>query len=143
MVLVAPCYRNHKTRRYFGPPKPRPKLACPPLNRDLLDDARTLYDIDNLIASAMTARVAIERELTILALSRPDFGEYWRGIYDTANWLQAQGVIRKKTHGVVIRACETGNAAAHGGVVGRYEVQQMFVAVLALRGAVARKVGAA
>lgn len=141
MFIVAPCYKAPK-KKFFGPCM-RPKLVCPRLDRDLLDEARALFHSDNLLASAMVARVAMERELTTLAMSRPDFGVYWRGIYDTANWLHKHGLLRKKTHGVVMRAAETGNAAAHGGGVEKYDVQQMFVAVDALRATVKRKVVAA
>jgi hypothetical protein len=113
------------------------------LDRDLLEEARTLYKLHHLTASAMTCRCAIEREVTKLAMSRKDFGDHWIGLAATADWLRANLVIRQKTHAVVIRAAEIGNAAAHSGIVSREDVQQMFVAVDCLRHTVRRKVGKA
>jgi hypothetical protein len=118
-------------------------LACPPIGSDLLEDARKLYAGDHLIAAAMTARVEMERQLTTLAMGRPAFGEYWRGIFDTTHWLHKNAILRKKTCELVLRASETGNAAAHGKPIDRYAVQEMFVAVEALRHTVRRKGGAA
>ena len=62
----------------------------------------------------MTARVEIERLLTTLAMGRPDFGPYWRGIHDTAHWLRKYHVIRLRTLEAVMAANDIGNGAAHG-----------------------------
>lgn len=142
MFVVAPCYRQPKVRR-FGQRRPRPKLACPPIEGDLLKYAHALYDSGNLLAAAMTARVELERQLTTLALKHPKFGVYWQGINVTADWLFAHHVLRANTHASAIDAAEIGNRAAHGMPVTKTEVARMFNAVTSLRHTVRRKGGAA
>jgi hypothetical protein len=136
LVICAPTYPKPKKSKSY-----RPRLACPPMDRDLLEEARTLYKLHHLTAAAMTCRCAIEREVTKLAMSREDFGDYWIGLAATADWLRLNLVIRQRTHAAVIRAAEIGNTAAHSGTVSREDVQQMFVAVDCLRHTVRRKVG--
>lgn len=140
MFVVAPCYRQPKVRR-FGNRRPRPKLVCPPIEGDLLKDAHTLFKSGNLLASAMTARVELERLLTTLALKQPKFGEYWQGINVTADWLHAHQVIRAKTHRATIEAADIGNRAAHGMPVTKDEVCRMFNACDSLRHTVRREGG--
>jgi len=138
MVLVAPCYKPPKKA-----PRPWPKLACPPIDNDLLVDARALYESGNLVAAAMTARVEVERQLTTLALNYPKFGHGWMGINRTAEWLFNHRILRSNTYESVIEAADVGNRAAHGQPVGKDEVLRMFGAVDSLRCTVLRKVGAA
>jgi hypothetical protein len=137
MFVVAPVYRPNKRR------KPRPKLCCPPVSGDLLEDARDLYAHNNVVAAAMTARVELERQLTKLALLSPAFGEDWRGVHETAHWLNKHGMLRKATLHSVKKANSIGNCAAHGKPVTKAEVQEMFAAIESLRQAVVRKGGAA
>jgi hypothetical protein len=136
LIVCAPTYRRR-------PKKYKPlALACPAINSDLLADARKLLDNGHPTAAAMTARVEIERLLTTLAMSRKDFGPYWRGIWDTAHWLRTKDVIRQRALESVLTANDTGNAAAHGKAVTAFDVGLMFGAVESLRAAVVRKVGA-
>lgn len=93
------------------------------------------------LAAAMTARVELERQLTTLALKQPKFGEYWKGINLTADWLFARQVIRTNTHASAIDAADIGNRAAHGMPVTKTEVARMFNAVTPLRHTVRRKGG--
>ena len=140
MFIVAPCYKAPR-RRLIGKLRVRPKLACPPLDCDLLEDAHALYDNGNILAAAMMCRVAMERELTTLVLKYPKFGEYWQGINTTADWLFAQKIMRANTHASVTEAADVGNRAAHGLPVAKDEVLRMFNAVDSLRHTVRRKVG--
>ncbi len=142
MVLVAPCYKAPK-RRLFGKARTWPKLACPPMDSDPLKEAHALYDSGNILAAAMMCRVAMERELTTLAMKHPGFGEYWQGINCTADWLHARHILRKNTYESTIEAADVGNRAAHGQPVGKDEVVRMFNAVDSLRHTVRRKGGAA
>ena len=137
LIVCAPTYKR-KPKKY----KPL-ALACPTIKSDLLADARTLLASGHPTAAAMTARVEIERLLTTLAMSRKDFGPYWRGVHETAAWLRVKLVIRTRTHDSVIAANVTGNAAAHGMAVSGFDVGLMFNAIESLRVAVVRKVGAA
>jgi len=137
MFVVAPVYRPRKRQ------KPRPKLCCPPVSGDLLKDARELYAHNNIVAAAMTARVELERQLTILALLSPAFGEDWRGVHETAHWLNKHGMLRKTALLLVKKANSVGNCAAHGNPVTKADVQEMFVAIESLRQTVLRKGGAA
>ena len=140
LFIVAPCYQAPK-RRLFGKPRPRPKLACPPIEGDLIKDAHALYDSGNILAAAMMCRVAMERELTTLALKFPKFGEHWQGINFTADWLLAHRIMRARTHASVVEAADVGNRAAHGHPVAKDEVVRMFNAVDALKHTVRRKCG--
>ena len=63
------------------------EAACPPIDSDLLVDAREPYKSGNIVAASMTARVEVERQLTKLALSYPKFGDGCIGINRTAEWL--------------------------------------------------------
>ena len=134
MFVVAPCYRPPKKSKA----KQWPRLEVPPIDGDLLVDARALYDGGNLIAAAMTARVELERQLTTLALRHPKFGTNWIGIRGTACWLLSRRVIRTNTYEGVMLAADVGNHAAHGSPVSKTEVLEMFGAVESLRFTVAR-----
>lgn len=140
MVLVAPCYKAPK-KRLIGKLRPQPKLACPPIADDLLQQARDLYDGGNFVAAAMTARVEIERQLTKLAMNVPSFGEYWQGIATTASWLYKRRFLRKNTFRLTMEATDIGNRAAHGHPVSKEEVMRMFNSVDSLRHTVRRKCG--
>lgn len=142
LFVVAPCYRPPKARK-LGKPRPRPKLACPPIEGDLLVDARALYQSGNIIAAAMTCRVELERQLTTLALKHPKFGDSWMGISTTADWLRRRKILRENTYEAVMEAGDVGNRAAHGTPVTKTEVMHMFGAVESLRSTVLREGGAA
>src|SRR5687768_12044042 len=133
LIVCAPTYRRRPKKH-----KPVP-LQCPTVKGDLLADAKTLLANGHPTAAAMTARVEIERLLTVLAMSRPDFGPYWRGIHDTAHWLRTKHVIRKRTLEAIEAACATGNDAAHCIAVTGDRVFTMFGVVDSLRSAVDRK----
>ncbi|BBO32107.1 hypothetical protein PLANPX_1719 [Lacipirellula parvula] len=138
MFIVAPCYKPPKKKS-----KAWPKLECPPIDGDLLVDARALYDGGNLVAAAMTARVEIERQLTTLALKYPKFGSGWQGIGRTAVWLFDRRILRSNTFDSVMAAADVGNRAAHGQLVTKTEVLNMLGAVESLRYTVRRKGGVA
>jgi hypothetical protein len=141
MFIVAPCYRPPKAHK-LGQARPRPKLACPPIEGDLLIDARALYHSGNIIAAAMTCRVELERQLTTLALKHPKFGDAWMGISTTADWLRRRKILRENTYEAVMGAADVGNRAAHGTPVTKTEVMHMFGAVESLRSTVLREGGA-
>ncbi len=130
LVFVLPTYR--RTRRRL------PRLACPPLDRDLLADAAQLLAAGHPTAAAMTARVEIERLLTRLAMDCPEFKSCWYGIEYTADLLRKRRKLRQRTHRRVLAAGATGNAAAHGRPVTLEAVNEMFGAIDALRAAVER-----
>ena len=132
LVLVAPTYRKRRHARKRLP------LACPPINTDLLKDARSLYASGHHVAAAMTARVEIERQLTLLAMTRPDFGNEWRGVTETAGYLGKKRVLRTRVYKAVIAANATGNLAAHGKGALPQDVLNMFGVIDGLRSAVAR-----
>jgi hypothetical protein len=140
LILIAPCYRPNRKRKR---PRPRPRLECPPVSGDLLLDARELLESGNIVAAAMAARVEIERQLTTLALMRPDFGSEWLGIWSTAVWLKTHHMIKRRTLEHVLEANAVGNCAAHGKAVTKEEVSRMFSCIDSLRATVTRKGGAA
>ncbi|WP_428304824.1 hypothetical protein [Lacipirellula sp.] len=120
--------------------KPAPKLHRHPFRKDdLLEDSQKLRDTGHTTAAAMTARVEIERLLTVLALTRDDFGDEWRGIQRTASWLNDQNVIRNKTYKIVLEAAAVGNIAAHGGEVVATSLDTMYGAISSLRHTLRRK----
>ena len=137
MFVVAPCYRpvrKSKARKW-------PQLALPPIDGDLLADARALLDNGNLVAAAMTARVELERQLTTIALKHPKFGTNWLGIRLTADWLYSRHAIRTNTYRGVMLAADVGNRAAHGHAVTQAEVLSMLGAIESLRATLVRARG--
>lgn len=96
MLLVAPCYLAPK-KRLFGKTRSYLKLACPPIDSDLSEEARALFAGGTLMAAAMTACVEIERQLTKLAMNYPSFGGHWQGIATTAAWLHKPRFLRSNT----------------------------------------------
>jgi hypothetical protein len=136
LIVCAPTYRRRPKKH-----KPLP-LMRPTVKGDLLADAKKLLANGHPTAAAMTARVEIERLLTVLAMTRPDFGLYWRGIHDTAHWLRAKHVIRKRTLDAIEAAVDVGNEAAHCKAVAGDQVCTMFGVIDSLRSSLDRKVGA-
>jgi hypothetical protein len=132
LVFVLPTYRRRRPRR------PRPPLACPPLDRNLRSDADKLLGAGHATAAAMTARVEMERLLTRAAMHFPDYGNEWCGIQETAQWLRKRRVMRLRTLRRVIVSAATGNAAAHGKPVEPAAVQEMLQTIDGLRDMVGR-----